>query len=237
MPKPPRPWIVTPHGSIEKLEENLWAVEGAVPVPGGIRRRMSIIRLQDGRLLFYSAIPLAEPQLSEVLAWGKPAALVVGHDQHAIDGHAFCQKLNIQLYGPKACEAGLRKRQLPFAGGLDAVPVDSTVSVVAVRGSKSGEAAVLVRSGPRTSLLTSDVLQNSVAEGMAAPLRWLGFAGGPKVVFVYRKLFVSDLAAVKGQLEEWSKVPGMHRLIPCHGTVVDQDAAGAIARAAAALPV
>jgi hypothetical protein len=46
MAKAPRPWIVTRHGPIEKLEDNLWVVEGDVPgVP--FRRRMSIIRRGD----------------------------------------------------------------------------------------------------------------------------------------------------------------------------------------------
>src|SRR5579859_7061935 len=31
MAKPSRPWIVTKHGPIVKLEDNLWVVEGEVP--------------------------------------------------------------------------------------------------------------------------------------------------------------------------------------------------------------
>ena len=47
----PRPWIVTPHGAIEKLEDNLWAVQGDVPgVP--FKRRMFIIKRSDGSLMF-----------------------------------------------------------------------------------------------------------------------------------------------------------------------------------------
>src|SRR5216684_8278099 len=50
MAKPPRPWIVTKHGPIEKLEDNLWVVAGDVPgIP--FRRRMSIIKRADGTLL------------------------------------------------------------------------------------------------------------------------------------------------------------------------------------------
>lgn len=125
MAKPPRPWTVTPHGPIEKLEDNLWAVEGAVPVPGGIRRRMCIVKLQNGDLLFFHAVPLAEPQLAEVKAWGRPATLVVAHDNHAIDAVAFAAKLGLQVYAPRAGEAGLRARQVPLAGGLEQVPTSS----------------------------------------------------------------------------------------------------------------
>src|SRR5437870_4168250 len=80
MAKPPRPWIVTKHGPIEKLDDNLWVVEGDVPgMP--FRRRMSIIKRADGTLLFVNAIPLESSALAEVQAWGKPSILVVPHDQ------------------------------------------------------------------------------------------------------------------------------------------------------------
>ena len=66
MPKRPRPWIVTPHGPIEKLEDNLWAVQGDVPgIP--FKRRMFIIKRSDGTLMFFGmAIPLEEAMLAEV---------------------------------------------------------------------------------------------------------------------------------------------------------------------------
>ena len=76
MAKPPRPWIVTPHDRIEKLDDNLWAVESAVPgVP--VRRRMCIVKRTDGQLLFLNAVPLDDQSLAEVSAWGRPAFLVI----------------------------------------------------------------------------------------------------------------------------------------------------------------
>src|SRR5439155_2276977 len=92
MPKPPRPWIVTPHDIINKLDDNLWTVES--PVPGvPIRRRMCIIKRSDGQLVFHNAVPLDDAALAEVTAWGKPAFLVIPHNQHGIDAHAFMHKL------------------------------------------------------------------------------------------------------------------------------------------------
>src|SRR5258708_1823109 len=109
MAKPPRRWIVTRHGPLEKLEDNLWAVEGDVPgVP--FRRRMSIVRRTDGTLLFFNAMPLEEAVLAEVKAWGRPAVLVVPHDQHMIDARAFAEKLGLSIYGPKECETKVRAR-------------------------------------------------------------------------------------------------------------------------------
>jgi hypothetical protein len=107
MAKPSRPWIVTEHGAIEKLSDNLWVVDGAVPgVP--FRRRMSIVKRSDGSLLFFNAMPLEPAALEEVRGWGKPEVLVVPHDQHMIDADAFAKKLELKVYGPKQCEAKLR---------------------------------------------------------------------------------------------------------------------------------
>src|SRR4051794_8515182 len=103
MAKPPRPWIVKPHKPIEKLEDNLWVVEGNVP-GAPMPRRMAIIKRTDGTLLFYQAVPLEEAALAEVLAWGKPAYLIVPHNQHGMDAPAFAEKLGVGIYGPKADE-------------------------------------------------------------------------------------------------------------------------------------
>ena len=58
MAKSPRPWIVTRHDPIEKLEDNLWAVQGDVPgIP--FKRRMFIIKRWDNSLMFFGmAVPL-----------------------------------------------------------------------------------------------------------------------------------------------------------------------------------
>src|SRR4051794_2282138 len=104
MAKARRGWIVTKHGPLQKIDENLWAVEGDVPgVP--IKRRMCIARMVDGSLAFIHAIPLDDATLQEVHSLGRPAHLVVGHHQHCIDASPFQEKLGLRVYGPKACEA------------------------------------------------------------------------------------------------------------------------------------
>ena len=70
MAKTPRPWTVIPHGPLEQLEDNLWVVESPVPGPSGLDRRMSIVRLSDGRLLFHNAVPLDEPTLDALTRYG-----------------------------------------------------------------------------------------------------------------------------------------------------------------------
>ncbi len=232
MAKPPRPWTVTPHDPIEKLDDNLWAVESAVPGLG-IRRRMCIVKRTDGRLVFMNAVPLDDGALAEVTAWGKPAFLVIPHDQHGIDAHAFSQKLGVGIYGPKAGEAKLRARW-ELAGTLDALPGDASVTFESLDGTKSGEPVGVVRSGARVSLLFSDAYQDATGYKLPLPLRVLGFGGGPKVVPLFKWLFTRDKAALKAHLERLAALPGLERIVPCHGAITRTDAAATLKRVAAA---
>ena len=229
-----RPWIVTRHDSIEKLEENLWVVAGDVPgVP--FKRRMSIIKRADGTLLFFNAIPLADAELAEVTSWGKPATLVVPHDNHMIDAHAFADKLALKVYGPSECQAKVRER-VATAGMLDAVPLDSSVRIEPVAGVKNGEPALIVTSrNGHVSLLVSDVIMNNGKTSIGFLPRLIGFAGTVKVVPVFRMMFLKDKSALRTQLERWAGLPGLVRLVPCHGDLASTDLPQALRSAAATL--
>jgi hypothetical protein len=228
--RPERPWIVTPHDPIEKLEDNLWAVEGGVPgVP--MRRRMSIVKRSDGKLLFFHALPLEEAALSQVRAWGQPGYLVVGHDNHAVDAPAFSKMLGIPIYGPKANAAKLSKK-IALAGTLEELPPDPAVTVESVPGARNGESLVTVRSagGQRASLLFCDAVQNMRTGNLL--MRLLGFVGGPKCPALFKLLFANDKPALRAGFERMAATPGLVRLVPCHGAIFTDDAAGAMKRIA-----
>ena len=232
MAKAPRPWIVTPHSPLVKHEENLWAVES--PVPGiPAMRRMTIARRKDGSLVFFHAVPLDEPSLAEVLAFGKPAALVISHAQHGIDADAFAEKLGIGIYGPKASEARMRKRFRNFRGLIDELAGDSSVSFESMDGTKSGEPVQIVRSNGRVTLAFTDVYQEHVSPGFF--MKIAGFGGGPKVTPVFKMLFVKDKLSLRAHLERLASTPGLACISPCHGPIVSQDPAGTIRRVAASL--
>jgi hypothetical protein len=215
-----------------KLEENLWVVEGAVPTPGGIRRRMAVLRRADGTLLFFHAMPLEESAMEELSAWGRPGALVLGHDQHAIDAEPFAERLGLPIFGPGPNLGKLRARGLKLAGALADLPADPGIRFEEMEGTKTGEAVGVVSSGGRTSLLFADCCQNNPAETMAFPLRMLGFAGGPKVVPAFRYLFMSDRGRLRAHLERLADLPGLARLVPFHGAIVETEAAATLRKAA-----
>lgn len=232
MSRTPRRWTVLPHGPIQKLEDNLWVVEGQVPTPGGIKRRMAVVRRGDGTLLFFHAMPLEDAAMAELAAWGRPTTLVLGHDLHAIDAEPFAKRLDLTIYGPGPNLDKLRARGLEIAGSLADLPLDPTVRFEESEGTKTGEAVGIVTSGERVSLLFADCCQNSPPEGMMLPLRVLGFAGGPKVVPLFRLLFIRDRAQLRAHLERLAALPGLARLVPFHGAVVDVDPAAALRKAA-----
>ncbi len=227
-----RPWTVCPHGPIVQLEPNLRVVEGAVPVPGGIKRRMVVVRRSDGTLLFFHAMPLEESAMEQLAAWGRPGALVLGHDQHAIDAAPFAQRLGLPIFGPGPNLDKLRARGLPMAGSLADLPPDPNVRFEEVEGTKTGEAVGIVSSSDRVSLLFADCCQNNPVDGMALPLRMLGFAGGPKIVPAFRFLFTNDPARLRAHLHRLATIPGLVRLVPFHGTVVENGPAEALKEAA-----
>ncbi|SRR5258706_2902379 len=232
MPKPARPWTVTRHDPISKIDDNLWAVDGDVPgLP--IRRRMAIIKRSNGDLLFFNAVPLEESALEEVRAWGRPSILVVPHHQHMIDGHAFREKLGLKLYGSAQCAEEIKKRA-PLEGTLDAIAEDDSVKVHRTEGNKLGEPVLEVRSGggARVTLLFGDLIQNTPSASLNLMLKMLGFGGGPKVTPVFRMMFVKDKARMKDQLRAWSELPKLERLLPSHGEIVSSEAALALKRAA-----
>ena len=233
MAKPERAWQVTKHGAIEKLDENLWSVHGEVPGNPKADRRMAIVKRADGKLVFYNAVPLEESALAEVKAWGEPAVLILPYNLHMMDGHAFAERLKLTIYGPKV-DAKMASR-VKVAGGFEDFPSDATVSVESLAGTKNGEPVMITHSpdGKRTSLMFADVFMNMPSEGASFLPRLIGMTGGPKVPGIIKMLFVKDKPALRSHLDRLASMSTLARLIPSHGGIVSEDAAGVLKRAAA----
>jgi len=236
MGKAPRPYIVTRHDPIERLDDNLWAVNGDVPdFPRGtgMDRRMSIIRLGDGRLVFHNAIPLDDPSLAQVTAWGKPSILIVPMHLHATDAAGFRERLGLQVFTSKVTLDKVRAI-VPVAGALEDLPLDSSLQCEPLAGTRFGEAAYVAKSGARSSLLFCDAIHDSrPGEGFHGFMfRMMGFTGPePNVPPFFRLRAVNDKKALKADLLRLAGTPGLVRLVPSHGRIVTNDPSGAIRRA------
>ena len=109
------------------------------------------------------------------------------------------------------------------------------MSVESLGGTKVDEAVVSVRSGGRVSLcFFGDSLMNLPDRaGLGGLLfRLLGSSGRARVTPIARWFVVGDRAVFREHLLRLSARPGLRRLIPCHGSIVDQDAASVLRRAA-----
>lgn len=237
MGKAPRPYVVTRHDPVEQIDDNLWAVNGDVPgmpTAAGMERRMSIIKLGDGRLVFHNAIPLDEQALAQVTAWGKPSILIVPMQFHATDAAGFREKLGVKVFTSKVALDKVRSI-VAVDGILEELPVDPSLKCEPLAGTRLGEAAYVVKSGARASLLFCDAIHDSrPGRGFHGFMfRLMGFTGQePKMPPFYKLRMVSDKKALKADLLRLAETPGLARLVPSHGLIVENDPAGALRRAA-----
>ncbi len=233
----PRPWIVTRHDPIEKLDDNLWLVRGDLPglsKSAGFSRAMHIIKLSDGRLAFHNAVPVDETALGEIVSWGKLSILIVPMHLHAMDAHGFRERLNLEVFTSKVVADKVRAI-VAVDGTLEDLPKDPALRCEVLAGTKFGEAAYVVQSGARASIVFCDAIHNNRrGTGFNGFMfRLLGFAGdGPKVPPMYKVRALRDGKALKRDLLRLADTPGLVRLVPSHGSVVSRDPAAALRNAA-----
>jgi hypothetical protein len=218
---PPRPWTVLEHDPLERLEENLWTVDAALPRMA-LRRRMSIVRLGDLRLAFHNGVPLREPDMRAIEAWGTPAFLLVPNGFHRLDVHAWKARYPaLRVLCPAESRARV-SQAVAVDGAFDALPGDPALRAETLAGTRSGEAAFLVASGSGASLLFGDVVFNVPHAGGLGGLvqRLIGSSGGPKVTPLARRMIVSDRDRLAAHLLRLAATPGLARLVPSHGEIV-----------------
>lgn len=232
-----RPWTVLPHTPLEKLQQNLWTVEGSLR-RGPVRRRMGIARLSDGRLLFLNVMALDEPSMREIEAWGEPAFALAGNGFHRIDlGSYKARYPGLRVLAATAA----RERISEIAavdGWLELLPQEPALRLEELAGGKLGEVVASVTSGHETTLcFPGDLLANAArASGLPGlALRLAGFSGPLRVPRVMKLIGVRDKGALRRHLERLADTPGLQRLFTCHGPVIAVDPAGALRNAAALL--
>jgi hypothetical protein len=222
MPKAFDSWQVFPHRPIEKLEPNLWRVEGDLPNGKGTRV-MTIAKMRDGGLVIHNGIALEDAQMSELEAFGRPSVLVVPGGFHRLDAKVYKQRYpSLKV----VCPAGARKRveqvvqiDATYAGA----PADDDVRLQHLDGTKELEGVLEVKSGGKTTLVFNDAVNN--LPKMSGLFGFL-FAptGQPCVPRLFRWIGVKDKAALRAQLEKLGATPGLSRLIVSHGRMMDDKA-------------
>jgi hypothetical protein len=241
MAKPFEKWTVLPHGKLTRLDDNLLSVTGIMRMPpmGEVDRHMTVVRLKGDRLVIYSAIALDETEMSTIGRFGRPAYLIVPSDIHRMDAKVWKHRYPaMKVITPR----GARKKV------AEVVPVDATdvdfddpaVHFVTVPGTDDKEAALTVDAASGTTLILNDLVFNLANRpGVSGWLfKTLGMTGDvPHVPPVIRMRLVKDNGALRSQLETWSRLPNLERVVVSHGTIIANDAAHVLHRIAEDLAV
>ena len=229
MPKTLKEWTVKPHGKLTRVDASILSVVGELPMPlGKFPRRMTVIRLDDSRLVIFSAIALDEHEMKAIEAFGKPSFLIVPSGIHRLDAKIWKDRYpNLCVIAP----AGAR-RKVEEVVHVDRTSIefaDPNVHFITVPGTDEREAAVVVQTPSGAILVVNDLIWNLKHQhGLSALLfRMLGFLGAhprPRIPRLVQRKAVKDKPALKSQLEEWAAMSGITRIIPSHGEIVTDDA-------------
>jgi hypothetical protein len=226
MARPFDSWTVLPHGKLTRLDDNLLTVQGDLPMPlGDFPRRMTVVRLGDGRLVIFSAIALDEPEMQAIEAFGRPAFLIVPSDIHRTDAKIWKDRYpDIFVVAPEGARD--RVETIVPVSATHAELRDPRVRYVTVPGTDEGEAALVVQTSSGTTLVLNDIIWNvHDRPGLSGWLyRALHLtAPEPQIANVIRLRKIKDRRAVSNQLESWSRLRGLNRIIVSHGDIVEGD--------------
>ena len=223
-------WKVLAHGPIERLAENLWWVQGALPGMS-LKRTMAVARMHDGRLVIHNGIAMQEPAMREVEAFGTPAFLIVPNGAHRLDAPAYKRRYpNLTVLAPKGARAKVAEK-VQVDGTYEDLPQDDSVRLEMLHGVGDSEGAMLIRSPDGTTVVLNDAVFNM--DRKRDPLGFffttlLGSAPGPRISRLAKLVFIKDKAALRGDLERYAAIPDLVRLVVAHEKV----AQGLDARAA-----
>jgi hypothetical protein len=227
-------WTVLPHHPLERVSPSVLTVTGDIQMPlTSLERRMTVVRLSDGRLVIYSAIALDEPGMHTLEEFGSPAFLIVPNHLHRSDALIWKRRYpNLTVVAP----TGARARVEEVVSVDTCAPdfQDSAVRFVDVAGTAGRESALEVREGKYVTLVLNDIVGN-LPRSAGFVLRVLGFASDrPRVPRAVKRMLVSDSHQLRAQLEAWAEQP-VERILVSHGRPIVADAQQALRDMASSL--
>jgi len=238
MPKPFTQWTVLPHGKLRQIDDNILTVVGTLEMPlVALQRRMTVIRLNDGRLVIFSAIALDEDEMKALEAWGRPTFLIVPNDQHRLDAKIWLDRYpDMLVVAPEGARE--KVQEVVAVHSVEPQFEDPNLEYIVVPGTRQREAALLHRSPRGATLILNDVVGNIRGEGGFGGwvLRMAGFAGdNAQVPRVVRMAMVHDKHALRVQLQTWSHIDALRRVLVSHGDPIEDKPRQTLRELAAAL--
>ena len=218
MPKAFETWKPLPHRPLEKLEPNLWRVEGDLPGGNGTRV-MTMVKLASGGLVIHNAVALEDHLMKEIEAFGTPEVMIVPNGFHRLDAKVFKDRYpKLKVLAPKAA---LKKvaQVVPVDGSLDDAPKQDGVRMYHLEGTKDHEGVVEVQSGASTTLVFNDVINNVPKLGgmMGFMLSPTGRVAVPRI---FRWFFIKDRKAFTNHITKLADTGDLKRVIVSHGAML-----------------
>ncbi len=218
-------WRVGEHGPLQKLEENLWRVEGEV-AGTKLRRVMALVKMADGGVLVHNAIAMTEWQMQEVEAWGPLRYIVVPNAYHRLDCARFKRRYpKAAIVAPKAAVKRVRE-MAPVDLTFDEFPSDENVKLRHLAGTRDAEGVLTVHHELGSSVVLNDLVFNMphVGGAMGWFLRYATRStGGPVISRVSRLLVIHDKAAIVRELQALADIPQLKRVIVSHHQIIDEE--------------
>lgn len=231
MTAPHTEWTVLPHGTLTAVDNAILTVTGTVKMPiGTFERRMTVVRLVDGKLVIYSPIALAESQMVQLEDFGAPAFLIVPGSHHRVDARIWKDRYpSAQVIASEGAREAVE----------EVVPVDSAapdfadpaVRFYTVAGTSQDESALTVTGATGTTLIVNDILANvQNAKGINGIVaRVFGFSGKkPQIPLPEKLSILDDKQALAAQLRQWSDIPTLKRIVVSHGEIIEDDPVGVL---------
>lgn len=218
-------WTVLDHSHLKKLTDNLWTVTGKVPGVS-IRRRMTLLRLVDKKIVIHSPIALKDEDMDTIEQWGQIAYIIIPNGWHRLDSKIYKQRF------PDAkivCPRGSRKKiesVLPVDLTFDEFPKLKELSLTHINGLKGVEGVVEFLTEKGTVLIFNDLVFNIPHQSGLGGfiLKLMGSSGGPKVTRLMTLFVVKDKRRVSNFLLKLTeKHQNIEYIIPGHGYVINQE--------------
>lgn len=227
-----------PHGPLQQLSENLWALEGDLPTMP-LKRWMVIARMADGALVIHNGVAVEEEVLRQIEALGAPRWLVVPNGWHRLDAAFFRARFpGLKVIAPAGGRARVEK-VVPVDADLEGFPGDDLVKLETLDGVRAAEGVMRVRSQDGVSLVFTDAVFNLPARlpGMQGFILHdvIGSKPGPRVTRVGRLLLAKDRRAFRAHLERLAETPDLRRVLVAHGAIESTDPRAMLRTAAATL--
>jgi hypothetical protein len=231
--KPFEKWTVLPHGKLTEVDEGLLTVVGDLHMPiGDFPRRMTVVRLDDGRLVIYSAISLHEDEMRQLEAYGTPSVLVVPNEIHRMDARMWAERYPAMIVvAPRGARPKVEEVVTVDCDVASLDLEDLRVRLVPMPGTDDGDTALVVERTGGTTIILNDVIWNLPPRKGVKGFVWrvFGFTSDiPKTPRFVAKKKIKDPQAFKSQLERWARIRNLRRVIVSHGDIVEHDVPDAL---------